>query len=103
MSFCLVSNGYKPKNSPNIDQEIECVNRARAKNKKIRHSIVEGFLNLYLYENKEKIKAKAMVMSLGLRSATLYLPFYNLIKEVSWSCPIVNSGKDSITIKNVDK
>lgn len=40
-----------------------------------------------------------MVMCLGLRSATIYLPFYNLIKEVNWSCHVTSSGKDSILAK----
>ena len=44
-----------------------------------------------------------MVMCLGLKSATIYLPFYNLIKEVSWSCIVTNSGKDSITAKTTNK
>lgn len=63
---------------------------------------MEGFLNLYLYQNKEKVKAKAMVMCLGLKSVTIYLPFYNLIKEVSWSCSVASAGKDSVSVEMVD-
>jgi hypothetical protein len=44
-----------------------------------------------------------MVMCLGLKSATIYLPFYNLIKEVSWSCQVSSAGKDSVYCKSTDK
>lgn len=49
------------------------------------------------------MKAKAMIMSLGLKSATIYLPFYNLIKEVNWSCQVTNAGKDSIHCQCIGK
>lgn len=44
-----------------------------------------------------------MIMSLGLKSATVYLPFYNLIKEVSWSCSVTSSSKESINAKLTKK
>jgi hypothetical protein len=42
-----------------------------------------------------------MVMCLGSKSITLYLPFYNLIKEVCWQIPIVTTNKNnnSVTIQ----
>ena len=52
LSYCLIANGHKPKYNPALDEEIECMNKARGKNKKLRQNIVEGFLNLYLYQNK---------------------------------------------------
>jgi hypothetical protein len=73
------------------------------KNKKLKQYVVEGFLNLYLYQNKEKIVGKAMAMCLGLKSVTLYLPFYNLIKEVNWNTQVMNSGKDAVLVKYVNK
>jgi hypothetical protein len=73
------------------------------KSKKLKQCVVEGFLNLYLYQNKEKITAKGMAMCLGQKSVTLYLPFYNLIKEVPWSSQVVCSGKGSVTIKSIGK
>lgn len=98
LGYCLLTNGHKPKFNPALEEQIEFANRARAKNKRLRQAIVEGFLNLYLYQNKEKVKAKAMVMCLGLKSVTIYLPFYNLIKEVSWSSSVSSAGKDSVSI-----
>jgi hypothetical protein len=44
-----------------------------------------------------------MAMCLGLKSVTLYLPFYNLIKEVYWNHPVQSSGKDAIVIKYINK
>lgn len=102
LGYCLLANGHKPKFSPALEEEIDFANRARAKNKKLRQAIVEGFLNLYLYQNKEKVKAKAMVMCLGLKSVTIYLPFYNLIKEVNWNCPVASAGKDSVSVDITD-
>jgi hypothetical protein len=61
--------------------------------------VVEGFLNLYLFQNKEKILAKAMVMCLGAKSVTLYLPFYNLIKEISWCSSIKSTNKHSVIVQ----
>jgi len=43
-----------------------------------------------------------MVMCLGLKSVTLYLPFYNIIKEVPWSCPVVNGGKEAVLVTFLD-
>ena len=33
---------------------------------------------------REKIMTKGFIIRLGLRSATIFVPTYNLIKEVSW-------------------
>lgn len=33
-------------------------------------------------------------MSLGLHSATLYIPVYNIIKEVDWDVPVAYINKD---------
>ena len=46
----------------------------------MKQLVVECFLNLYLFQQKSKIEAKALVMSLGLKSATIYIPLYNLVK-----------------------
>jgi hypothetical protein len=59
---------------------------------------VESFLNLYLHQKKEKIAVKALVMSLGLHSATLYIPLYNIMKEVDWKVPVVHSSKDTLKV-----
>lgn len=40
-----------------------------------------------------------MIMCLGIKSVTLYFPFYNLIKQVNWSCNVTNPGKDSVIAK----
>jgi exoribonuclease R len=103
LSCCIESCGQKIKYNRALDEEIEWANRARLKNKKLRQCVVEGFLNLYLYQNKEKIVGKAMALCLGLKSVTLYLPFYNIIKEVNWNSPVMSSGKDAVTIKYMNK
>lgn len=43
-----------------------------------------------------------MVMCLGLKSVTIYLPFYNIFKEVPWGCPVTSSGKDTIVATIID-
>lgn len=52
LTYCLLTNGHKPKYQSTLDEEIELANKARIKNKKLKHSVVEGFLNLYLYQHK---------------------------------------------------
>ena len=69
------------------------MNRARKRNKQMKQLVVECFLNLYLFQQKSKIESKALVMSLGLKSATIYIPLYNLVKEISWNQKVSNSGK----------
>ena len=43
-----------------------------------------------------------MIMCLGLKSTTIYLPFYNLIKEVNWNSSVRNAGRDSVFIKTTN-
>ena len=38
-------------------------------------------------------------MSLGLHSATLYVPLYNIIKEVDWNADVEYANKDTIKVK----
>jgi hypothetical protein len=61
------------------------MNKARVKNKRLKQFVVECFINLYLYHCREQIKTKGFIIRLGLRSATIYVPEYNLIKEVPWT------------------
>ena len=40
--------------------------------------------------------AQAIVMSLGLQTITLFIPMYNIIKEVDWPVPVEYIDKDGI-------
>lgn len=59
-------------------------------------------MNLFLYQNKEKIITKGFILKLGLRSATIYVPHYNIIKDIDWQGPTAYLDKDKIevTMKN---
>ena len=46
--------------------------------------VVECFMNMHLYKENKKINAKGIILSLGLKSANVYIPGYNIIKEVPW-------------------
>ena len=65
----------------------------------MKQLVVECFLNLYLFQQKAKIEAKALVMSLGLKTATVYIPLYNLVKEISWSVQVSSSGKETVKVE----
>jgi hypothetical protein len=52
--------------------------------KRLKQFVVECFINLFLYVRRERIRTKGFIIKLGLRSATIFVPTYNLIKEVSW-------------------
>lgn len=60
------------------------INKARARSKRLKQFVVECFINLYLYSRRQKIRTKAFIIRLGLRSATVFMPLYNLTKEVPW-------------------
>lgn len=55
-------------------------------------------MNLYLYHCREQIKTKGFILRLGLRSATIYVPQYNLIKEVAWTGHATYTDKDKIEL-----
>ena len=65
----------------------------------MKQAVVESFLNLFLFTKKQKITTKALIMSLGLHSATLYVPLYNIIKEVDWNADVEYANKDTIKVK----
>lgn len=97
LDHCL-TQGTKPKYNMRLDEEIEFVNRARARNKKMKQLVVECFLNLFLFQQGDKISVKALVMSLGLKSVTVYIPLYNLVKEINWSTEVKANGKESVKL-----
>ena len=72
------------------------INKARAKGKRLKQFVVECFINLYLYHRREKITTKGFIIRLGLRSATIYVPVYNLIKDVTWNGNTSYTDKDKI-------
>lgn len=53
-------------------------------------------MNLYLYHGRERINAKGFIIRLGLRSATIFVPAYNLIKDVVWSGSTSYVEKDRV-------
>ena len=68
----------------------------------MKQYVVECFMNLYLYHCIERIKTKGFVIRLGLKSATIYVPQYNLIKEVAWNGNTYYSDKDRIELTFYD-
>jgi len=56
-------------------------------------------MNIYLHHKGEKINTKGFIIRLGLRSATIYVPQYNLIKDVTWSGSTSFSEKDKIELE----
>ena len=81
-----------------LEEEIELVNRARARGKKLKQGVVECFINLYLYHCRERIRTKGFIIKLGLRSATIYVPQYNLVKEVAWPGNTTYSDKGKVEL-----
>lgn len=55
-------------------------------------------MNLYLYHRREKINTKGFIIRLGLRSSTIYVPQYNLIKEINWNGNTSYADKDKIEV-----
>ena len=74
------------------------INKARSRGKKLRQGVVECFINLYLYHCRERIKTKGFILKLGLRSATIYVPQYNLVKEVIWPGNTTYSDKGKVKL-----
>ena len=63
-------------------REIEYANKARYRNKKLKQMVAECFINMVLHKEKKKLKARGLVMSLGLKSVTVYISGYHIVKEV---------------------
>jgi exoribonuclease R len=93
---CINNQTLKPKDIAQLEEEIELMNRARARNKKLKQFVVECFMNMYLFHSREKISTKGFIIRLGLRSATIYVPQYNLIKDVTWNGSASYSDKDKV-------
>ena len=55
-------------------------------------------MNLYLYHRREKINTKGFIIRIGLRSSTIYVPQYNLIKEINWNGNTSYADKDKIEV-----
>lgn len=45
------------------------------------------------------MEAKALVMSLGLKTVTVYIPLYNLVKEIRWSSRVNFAAKETIKVE----
>ena len=69
----------------------------------MKQLVVECFLNLYLHKKGVTLSAKALIMSLGLKSATLYIPLYNIVKEVPWSRSVQSTGRECVSVKGPDQ
>lgn len=78
------------------------MNRARIRGKRLKQCVVECFINLFLYSQQSKIRTKGFIIKLGLRSATIFLPTYNLIKEVGWKGLSAYLDKDRVEISFIN-
>ena len=61
--------------------------------------VTECFINILLHKENKKLKAKGLILSLGLKSATIYIPGYHLTKEVAWEDKAEYSQKEGVKVK----
>ncbi len=45
-----------------------------------------------------KIEVKGFIKTLGQKSATIYIPIYNIIKEVEWPTTSEYTSKDGVMV-----
>lgn len=95
---CINNQQLKNHEIVQLEEEISLINKARSRGKRLKQFVVECFINLFLYVRREKIRTKGFIIRLGLRSATIYVPMYNLIKEVSWKGSASYLEKDKIEL-----
>ena len=57
---------------------------------------MECFINLFLHHKGHNIRTKGFIVKLGLRSATIYVPTYSLIKEVPWRGSTAYAERDTV-------
>jgi exoribonuclease R len=95
---CISNQQLRNHEIVQLEEEIELINRARARGKRLKQLVVECFINLFLYSRREKIRTKGFIIKLGLRSATIFVPTYNLTKEVSWRGSTAYLDKDRIEL-----
>jgi hypothetical protein len=83
--------------------EVNKINAARTRGKKLKQKVIESFINLYLYKKQEKVSTKGFVISLGLKSASIYVPIYNIIKDVFWEGKAEYTEKVAIELTYQDE
>lgn len=96
LQMCLAGRSYSCREVVVLEQEIACINNARLRSKKLKQRVVECFINLFLHHKGHTIRAKGFIVKLGLRSATIYVPTYNLIKEVPWQGSTAYAERDTV-------
>ena len=97
LNSCLFKQKI-PKYERRLEIEIDIINKARSRNKKLKQIVSESFLNLFLYLKQKTLNAQAIVMSLGLQTISLFIPMYNIIKEVDWTVPVEYIDKDGVKL-----
>ena len=56
-------------------------------------------MNLFLHHQDLTIRTKGLIVKLGLRTATIYVPNYNLIKEVPWKGSTSYLDRDTVEVR----
>lgn len=91
---CLNKEGLTEEEEKRLTVEIQRMNEGRSATKRLRQKIVDAFFCLLIDYTNKTIKTKAILTSFGISSVSLFIPEYDLIKEVFW--------KKEIKVRRVD-
>lgn len=92
--MCLKKQSYTPEQEKQLGIEVARLNSGRQATKRLKQRIVDSFFCLLIDHTNKPIKAKAILTSFGINSVSIFVPEYDLMREIYW--------KKEMKIKRVD-
>lgn len=65
-------------------EEIESINLGRRYTKRLKKDINEVYLCLMIFKTKQLIETYGIIASFGISSVSIYIPLFDMMKEVMW-------------------
>lgn len=91
---CLKKEKLTEEEEKRLTLEISRMNEGRQATKRLKGKIVDAFFCLLVDHTNKPIITKAIITSFGITSVSLFIPEYDLIKEIIW--------KKEIKVKRLD-
>lgn len=82
--MALKNKNYTPDQEKRLETEVLRLNSGRQATKRLKQRIVDSFFCLLIDHTNKTIETKAIITSFGINSVSLFIPEYDLIKEIYW-------------------
>ena len=77
-----IIEGKEPKELS--QEEIEKINLGRRSTKRLKKDLNEVYLCLMVYHTKTNVEAEGIISSFGVESVSIYIPLFDMQREVLW-------------------